>query len=95
MINLSKLALMAGVLMSLGLSACAKSDPDPATPDAQCQRAADLDPEVKTAEPQQMMDTIHGQVGTDVAAAVRKQKVLACLRARGLTPPGGVQKLQP
>ena len=37
MINLSKLALVAGVLMSLGLTACAKSDPDRAAPDAQCQ----------------------------------------------------------
>jgi hypothetical protein len=95
MINLSKLALVAGVLMSLGLTACAKSDPDRAAPDAQCQREAELDPEVKAAEQQQIMNTLHGQVGTDVGAAVRKQKVLACLRARGLTPPGGVQKLQP
>jgi len=95
MIEFSKLALAAGVLMSLGLSACAKSDPDLATPEGQCESAAELDPDVKAAQQQQIMSTVYGQVGTNVVAAMMQQKVLACLRSRGLMPPGGVQALQP
>jgi hypothetical protein len=64
------------------------------TPQGQCAAAADQDPDVKAAEQKQIIMTLNSQQGGSSVAAIRQQKIDACLRARGLGPPGGVEKVR-
>jgi hypothetical protein len=86
--------LMAGWLLPLGLIGC--SGPAPDSPEGQCQSIVSQDPEVRAAQDRELWAKVRGP-GYDVAdsgaAALRRQKMTACLRARGLSPPGGVQRM--
>jgi len=87
--------LMAGWLLPLGLLGC--SGPAPDSPEGQCQHIVAQDPEVKAAQNRELWAQVRGP-GYDVAdggaAAIRRQKMNACLRTHGLSPPGGVQRMQ-
>ena len=95
MSRLRQTLLTAICLVPLGLAAC--SGPAPDTPEGQCQRIVEQDPAVRAAENSELWAKVRGP-GYDVpdsgAAALKRQQMNACLRTRGLSPPGGVQRMQ-
>jgi hypothetical protein len=77
------------LLAAACLSGCGGKPPDPA--EAQCRAQVFEDPTVK-----QMIAVQAGSLGLQMAqqgalAEAKRQALLACLRARGLAPPGGVE----
>jgi hypothetical protein len=93
--RLRRTLLMAGWVVPLGLTAC--SGPAPDTPEGQCQRIVEQDPAVQAAQNRELWAQVRGP-GYDVpdagAAALKRQQMNACLRAHGVSPPGGVQRVQ-
>lgn len=88
---------MRGALLALlaagCLSGCGGKPPDPA--EAQCRAQVFQDPAVK-----QMIAVQAGSLGLQMEnkaalAEAKRQALLACLRARGLAPPGGVEAPRP
>ncbi|HEY2132536.1 MAG TPA: hypothetical protein VGH36_06125 [Acetobacteraceae bacterium] len=90
-----RILLVAGWLVPLGLTGC--SGPALDTPEGQCESTVEQDPTVKAAENRDLWAKVRGP-GYDVAdggaAALKRQKMTECLRTRGVSPPGGVQRLQ-
>lgn len=88
---------MRGALFALlgaaALSGCGGKPPNPA--EAECRAQVFADPAVK-----QMITVQAGSLGLQMGqqaalAEAKRQALLACLRARGLAPPGGVEALRP
>jgi hypothetical protein len=84
------------LLLCLGLAACGLSDRSlsyrsPAdTPLGQCERQADNDPKVKALLLQNFY-LVNDPVHDDNLRRARIEATNACLRARGLPVPGGVE----
>ena len=84
----------AGALIGL-LAGCASQTPAADTPQAQCARQVAQDPEVKAAEERQLTLTlIHGPISRQALDSLRQKKRDSCLLLRGVSPPGGVEKVQ-
>jgi hypothetical protein len=83
-------------LAALALAGCGRAPSAPAadTPQGQCAAAADQDPDVKAARQKQIIMTLSSQQGGSQVPDIRQQKIDACLRGRGLGPPGGVEKVR-
>ncbi len=76
----------------LALAACG---PDTSTPQGQCRAEAYNDPKVKDIQIRMLGNQmLQSQLMPDLNDAVHAA-TLRCLRARGLAPPGGVEKEQP
>ncbi len=73
------------------LGACA-----PETPvDRACDEAVDNDPTVKTLIMKGLGNPYFLDNSQDELKAAKQQARLACLRRRGLAPPGGVERQKP
>ena len=72
------------------LAACASHDP----PEVQaCKAQASDDPEVRRlTEINAGSESFQAQQGQQELVDARQQATLRCLRARGLAPPGGVER---
>jgi hypothetical protein len=88
-------ALLFTVLWPLALAACGPQ-PDPSTPQGQCALQAEQDPDVKAlgAAYAGSMPAFKDDFARKWEER-KKQVTENCLRARGLAPRGGVQKVEP
>ncbi len=78
------------------LAGCAGHAPAPDTPQAQCARQVEQDPDVKVAEDQVLTITaMQGQASRLALDNLRQKKLGECLQLRGVSLPGGVEKVQP
>lgn len=73
------------------LTACARESPV----DQSCDAAVDNDPAVKTLMMKGLGNPFFLDSSQDELKAARQQARLACLRNRGLAPPGGVERQKP
>ena len=65
------------------------------TPQAQCERQADQDPTVKSIYRGDQGDyTRLGPARSNLMFA-KRQATIACLQAKGILPPGGVEPVRP
>lgn len=88
------LPLLAGLALPLVLACCALG-PDLSTPQGQCQAQAEKSPKVRELE----IQTTSSDGSTAYGARqqlprARREAYIACLQARGLAPPGGVEPVQ-
>lgn len=75
-----------------GLAACASTDN---SPQAECARQAEQDPTVQAIYHGEQGDyTRLGPARSNLMWA-KRQSITACLRAKGLAPPGGVEPIRP
>lgn len=79
------------LLLALLLAGCAKPD----TPEAACERQADGDPTVRLLVIKGLGNPAFLAGNQEELAFARRQAVVACLRARGLAPRGGVEPHRP
>ncbi len=85
---------LAVLLPMLLLAGCGAFDPYPRTPEGDCARAADQDPEVRAVSDQKLLAQAYGpQDAPGGPNNLRRAKIEACLTARGQAPRGGVQKV--
>ncbi len=94
---MTRLFRIAAAALLLGLAGCGGGAPAPApnTPQGQCAAAAAQDPDVRAVQEQVLVARASNlNVQGDPAAVLRRQKTQECLRARGLAPLGGVQRVQ-
>ena len=73
------------------LAACAPEPPI----ERDCDKAADNDPAVKLLIMKGLGNPYIQETTQDELKAARQQARLACLRSRGLVPPGGVERPRP
>ncbi len=73
------------------LAACARESPV----DQACDAAVDNDPTVKQLMMKGLGNPFFLDSNQDELKAARQQARLACLRNRGLAPPGGVERQKP
>ena len=73
------------------LAACARESPM----DQSCDAAVDNDPAVKRLMMKGLGNPFFLDSSQDELKAARQQARLACLRNRGLAPPGGVERQKP
>jgi hypothetical protein len=77
------------------LAGCAGRGPTPDTPQAQCARQVEQDPDVRTAEDQVLtLTATQGQASHRALDNMKQKKLTACLQLRGISLPGGVEKVQ-
>lgn len=81
-------ALIAAALL---LAGCAAPD----TPQAACERQAENDPTVHELVIKGLGGEAFRNNSQDELRFARQQAVVACLRARGVAPPGGVEPHRP
>ena len=86
-----RLTLLAGLL---ALTACAPATA-PMTDQDACARQANDDPVVKELIIRGAGNPHFQMEGQDQLRAARQDAALACLRARGLVRPGGVERQKP
>jgi hypothetical protein len=72
-------------LLLLALAGCAASSDN--SPQAQCERQANEDPEVKAIVLQPWVDTYKLSIA-------RREALRTCLRKKGVPQPGGVEPVQ-
>jgi hypothetical protein len=81
--------IVAAAFLLLGLASCADDTRSaPGTPQRACEDAADDSPAVKQA----LLNTANPNAGTAGTRALREARgnaITACLRIRGVLPPGG------
>lgn len=87
--------LLAALLALPMLSACAALGPNPDTPLGQCQRQALNDPTVNNLMARSVAGTSFAADNAGRLNAAKQQAVQACMRQKGLAPPGGVEPVQP
>lgn len=75
------------LLLSCALASCAQ----PNTPEAQCERQADEAPEVRELRVKAAGNDVFFKEHQYEIRDARRRATLACLRARGLAPAGGVE----
>ena len=78
------------VLLAL-LASCAAETPV----ERDCDKAADSDPAVKLLIIKGLGNPYIQETTQDELKAAKQQARLACLRSRGLAPPGGVERPKP
>ncbi len=74
------------------LAACASAEPPV---ERACDAAADNDPAVKLLIIKGLGNPYVQMMSQDELKAAKQQARLACLRSRGLAPPGGVERQKP
>lgn len=83
---------MVAILLACAVAGCGSAEPK--TDDEICRAQADNDPVVKelilkgTGNPHFLLE------GQDQLYAARQDATTACLRSRGVIPPGGVERLK-
>ena len=84
-------ALAAALLLAGPLAGCARPD----TPEAACARQAENDPAVRELIIKGVGNPAFLAASQEELTFARRQATVACLRSRGLAPPGGVEPQRP
>ena len=79
------------LLLALLLAACATDN----SPQAECRRQANNDPEVKALFVDSLRNQSYAATHAGELAYLRRQATLRCLQDRGLASPGGVEPVRP